>query len=173
MMAREMAKDMPKPALRPFLPADLPALTDIFTASIEELAAEDYSEAQLAAWAAQADGTSFAARLADQLTLVATLGHSPVGFASLRGNDLIDMLYVHPGAARQGVATMLVDALEKLAAARGAGHLTVDASDTALPLFERRGYSAERRNTVTLGGEWFGNTSMKKVLPAARGSAKS
>lgn len=170
-MGREMPKDTRKPALRPFLPADLPTLTDIFTASIEGLAAEDYSEAQVAAWAAQADATSFAARLSGQLTLVATLGHTPVGFASLRGTDQLDMLYVHPGAARQGVATMLVDALEKLAAARGAGRLVVDASDTALPLFQGRGYTQERRNTVTVGGEWLGNTSMKKALPAAPGSA--
>ena len=168
-----MGRQMPKPALRPFLAADLPTLTDIFTASIEGLAAEDYSDAQIAAWAAQADETSFAARLADQLTLVATLGQSTVGFASLRGNDQIDMLYEHPGAARQGVATVLVDALEKLAAARGASRLTVDASDTALPLFQRRGYSLERRNTVDVGGEWFGNTSMKKDLAAAQGSAGS
>ena len=45
---------------------------------------------------------------------------SPVGFASLEGADDIDMLYVHPAAAGQGVGTMLIDALEKLAAARGA-----------------------------------------------------
>ena len=36
------------------------------------------------------------------------------------------MLYVHPAAAGQGVGTMLVDALEKLAAARGAKRLTAD-----------------------------------------------
>jgi putative acetyltransferase len=168
-----MGRTMPKPALRPFLPADLPILAEIFAASIKELAAEDYSGDQVTAWAAQAEEERFAARLAEQLTLVATLGHSPVGFASLRGKDEIDMLYVHPGAARQGVATVLVDALEKLAAARGASRLTVDASDTALPFFQLRGYSAEQRNTVELGGEWFANTSMKKDLVPPGGSAGS
>ena len=83
------------------------------------------------------------------------------------------MLYVHPDAARQGVATALCDALEKLAAARGAPRLTVDASDTALPLFQGRGYTAVRRNTVELGGEWFGNTSMQKDLAPAGGSERS
>ena len=63
-------------------------------------------------------------RLGDQLTLIATMNGSPVGFASLANNETIDMLYVHPAAAGQGAGTMLVDALEKLAAARGAKTLT-------------------------------------------------
>jgi putative acetyltransferase len=166
-----MGQAMPKPALRPFLPADVPVLARIFVAAVETLAAEDYGESQLVAWAAQADEAMFASRLAEQLTLVATLEHSPVGFASLRGNDTIDMLYVHPAAARQGVATALVDALEKLAVARGASRLTVDASDTATPLFQRRGYVADRRNTIEVQGEWFGNTSMYKTLQPPSGGA--
>ena len=59
---------------------------------------------------------------------------------------------------------MLVDALEKLAGARGAKHLTVDASDTAEPFFKKRGYVAKQRNTVTLNGEWLANTTMQKTL---------
>src|SRR5918997_6601215 len=63
-----------KPALRPFLPADTPVLAAIFQASVEELTREDYSEAQQAAWAGQADDeAAFGARLAGALTLVATI----------------------------------------------------------------------------------------------------
>ncbi len=76
------------------------------------------------------------------------------------------MLYVHPAAAGQGVGTMLYDAVEKLAAARGAAQLTVDASDTAREFFEHRGFRAEQRNTVSVGNEWLGNTTMKKKLAA-------
>ena len=103
-------------ALRPFLPADAPLLAAIFAASIEQLTADEYDSGQQAAWAALADDEdSFGERLAGQLTLIATMDGAPVGFASLRGNDHIDMLYVHPAVARQGVATALIDALEKLA----------------------------------------------------------
>ena len=51
------------------------------------------------------------------------------------------MLYVHPAAAGQGVGAMLIDALEKLAGARGAAKLIVDASDSARGFFEKRGYA--------------------------------
>src|ERR1700688_1773659 len=157
-------------AMRPLLPEDVPLLAEIFRASIEELTAEDYSEAQQEAWAETADDLdAFGAKLAAALTLVATFAGSPVGFASLADNTRIDMLYVHPAAAGQGAGAMLTDALEKLAAARGAKELSVEASDTASDLSEKRGFSAKTRTTVTLGGEWLANPTMVKVLGAKEG----
>jgi putative acetyltransferase len=166
-----MATAHPRIGLRPFLPADAGLLAEIFRSSIQELTGDDYSEAQQQAWAeAAADEEAFAARLAGQLTLVATLEGSPVGFASLKGIDVIDMLYVHPAAVGHGAAGMLVDALEKLAAARGAEKLAADASDSAVGFFEKRGYVAQRRNTVPRGDEWLANTTMEKRLTPSKGS---
>jgi putative acetyltransferase len=161
-----MGQTLPKPALRPFLPADVPMLAAIFAAAIEELTGDDYSEAQQEACMAAAEDEEFGRRLAADLTLIATLDGSPVGFASLRGNDHIRMLYVHPAVAGQGTATMLVDALEKLAGGRGAASLTVDASDTAQGFFAKRGYTAQQRNSITINDEWLANTTMKKTLGA-------
>ena len=144
-----MAQALPKPALRPFLPADTPMLAVVFTAAIQELTGDDYSEAQQEAWASAADDEEeFGARLAAELTLVATHAGAAIGFASLKDNTQIDMLYVHPAAAGQGAGAMLCDALERLAAARGSKQLSVDASDTARGFFERRGFVANTRNTV-------------------------
>ncbi len=155
----------PKLAMRPFLPADVPLLAEIFRASIAELTGDDYSEAQQEAWAAAADDEKqFAAKLAKQLTLIATLNGSPVGFIALEGADKIDMLYVHPAATGQGVGAMLADAVEKIAASRGASKLSTDASDSARGFFEKRGYAARQRNTVSLRGEWLANTTMQKQL---------
>jgi len=159
---------MPQPALRPFLPTDTPILAAIFVASIAELTSDDYSEAQQAAWASAAeDEAAFGKRLAGQLTLIASLQNAPVGFASLKGADHIDLLYVHPNAVLHGVAAMLCDALEKLAGARGATKLTVDASDNAQEFFLKRGYEATQRNTLTIGDEWLANTTMTKTLVTA------
>jgi putative acetyltransferase len=74
------------------------------------------------------------------------------------------MLYVHPAAAGQGAGAMLCDALEKLAGARGAKEVSVDASDSARGFFEKRGFKAQSRNTVSLAGEWLANTTMTKPL---------
>jgi putative acetyltransferase len=154
------------PALRPFLPADTPVLAAIFIAAIEELTGDDYSSEQQEAWASVADDEEgFGKKLAAELTLIATVRNAPVGFASLEGKDHIDMLYVHPSAAGQGVASALCDALEKLAGSRGAKSLTVDASDNAQEFFKKRGYVAKQRNSITLNGEWLANTTMQKTLP--------
>jgi putative acetyltransferase len=160
-----------KLAMRPMLAGDAPLLAEIFRASIEELTMDDYSETQQEAWASAADDEEeFGARLAAELTLVATFGGAAVGFAALADNARIDMLYVHPAAAGQGAGAMLCDALEKLAAARGSKELAVEASDTARGFFEKRGFVARTRNTISLAGEWLANTTMVKPL-AARESA--
>jgi putative acetyltransferase len=166
-----MGQSLPKPALRPYLASDAPMLAAIFVAAIQELTGDDYSEAQQEAWAAAAeDEDEFAKKLAGELTLIATLQNSPVGFASLKGADHIDMLYVHPSVAGQGVGAMLIDALEKLAGARGAKSLSVDASDTAVDFFKKRGYVARQRNSVPRHGEWLANTTMQKQLAPASGA---
>jgi putative acetyltransferase len=154
-----------KIALRPALPADAPALAALFRASVEELGIEDYSQAQVEAWSALADDeAAFAQKFVGNLTILGLSGGEIAGFASLKGADVLDMLYVHPQFARQGVATQLCAALEKLAAARKAIKLTAEASDTAQPFFAARNYVAQRRNIVFVGEEALGNTTMTKTL---------
>jgi putative acetyltransferase len=152
-------------ALRPYLPADAKRCAEIFRLSIEELAADDYNEQQREAWASRADDEkAFGAKLAGELTLLAMIDGAVAGFVSLKGVDEIDMLFIDPEFARQGVGRTLVDALTKLAEARGAKRLTTEASDVAKPLFERLGFTAQQRNLVRIGDQWLANTTMTKAL---------
>jgi len=64
----------------------------------------------------------------------------------------------------QGVATTLWRCLEKLAAARGATKLTVDASDTAHPFFLSAAMSISSAVPSRAGGEWLARTLMQKAL---------
>jgi len=162
------AEANPQLALRPMLPDEAPLLAQIFRASVMELTANDYTEDQQEAWAAGADDeAAFAKRLADEVTIVATMGGAPVGFASLEADDKIGFLYVHPAAVERGAGTLLADALEKLAGGRGSDALNVEASDTAYDFFAKRGYAAQQRNSVRRGDEWLSNTTMKKALSGA------
>ena len=154
-------------SLRPFVPADIKRCAEIFRSSVEELAAEDYSAEQREAWASTADNEeAFAARVGGGLTLMAIIDGASIGFATLKGADTIEMLYVAPEHAGQGVGRTLVDALTRLAAARGAKGLTTEASDVSKPLFEELGFSAQKRNLVRVGDEWLANTTMTKTLGA-------
>ena len=155
----------PNYPLRPFIPADTSELRELFAQSIEELTQEEYDEDQRAAWVSMAaDAQEFAKRLGGMLTLVVHVEGEYAGFASLKDNKHIEMLYVHPWHAGEGVGTALIDALERLAAARGGDSISVDASDTSVPFFEGRGYVAMRRNSVPVEDEWLANTTMTKPL---------
>ena len=159
-------------SLRPFLPADTMVLRDLFAQSIEELTVDDYDEDQRLAWAASAeDAEAFQARLGAMLTLVVQVDGEYLGFGSLKDNNTIDMLYVHPDFAGEGVGSAIADALEKIAGARGAETVTVDASDTAMPFFEGRGYTAVQRNSVPRDDQWLSNTTMIKPLADSKSKA--
>ena len=164
------ARPQTKLAMRPMLPADVPLLAEIFRASIEELSADDYSEAQQEAWASAADDEEeFGARLAGELTLVATfdgrrsdLLRSP----ATKTSTCCTCIRSRPGRARR-------DALRCAGKARRRPRrkeLSVEASDTARGFFEKRGFKAQQRNTVSLAGEWLANTTMIKPLGRRRGS---
>jgi putative acetyltransferase len=154
-------------SLRPYVPGDARRCAEIFRSSVDELAADDYDADQRQAWASAADDeAAFAARLAGGLTLIAVIDGAAAGFATLKGAEMIDMLYVDPEFARQGAGRALIAALTKLASARGAKRLTAEASDVAKPLFERQGFSAQQRNLVRVGDQWLANTTMVKSLGA-------
>ena len=150
--------------LRPMLPTDGPALAELFRLSIEVLTEEDYNEEQREAWMSVADDeAAFAAKLAKALTIVAENNGEIAGFASL-DKGAIEMLYVHPAMARDGVGTMLADALEKLGAARGLEAISVEASDTAHDFFKGRGYVPQRRQSIVREDVVLSNTYMIKTL---------
>jgi putative acetyltransferase len=162
------AASLTKLTLRPFLPRDAAVAAQIFRDAIEALTADDYDEVQRAAWMASADDKArFAQRLAAQTTLLALRDGEPVGFVSLKGNDHLDMLYVRPDGANDGVGTFLTHAAETLARGRGAKTLTVDTSDTALPFFDKLGFKPQVRQSVAINGEWLANTKMAKTLDTA------
>jgi putative acetyltransferase len=155
--------------LRPFLPADAELLAILMQASIEELAADDYTAEQRDAWAAAAEAPDFARTLAGNLTLVALdEDGEPIGFAVLMQNRAISHVHVHPDLIGNGIGRMLLEALAKLAAARGAEGLVADATDNAKGFFAALGYQEKARNTVQRGEEWLGATTMELVLSAPK-----
>lgn len=154
--------------LRPFLASDTRRLQDLYAQSIEELTQDDYDEDERVAWASKAaDMVAFAERLGANTTLLIEMDAEIFGFASLKDDKEIDMLYVHPWHAGRGIGSTLLTALETLAKARGAETLTVDASDTAIDFFDGNGYQAVRRNSVPVGDLWLSNTTMTKCLKPA------
>jgi putative acetyltransferase len=157
--------------LRPYLPADREMLAILMQASIEELAVDDYTQDQREAWAAFAESEGFAKRLATGLTLIALDDEQEiVGFAVLTENRAVTHIHVHPDLIGNGIGRTLLDALAKLAAARGAEALVADVTDNAKAFFAKLGYVEKARSTVPHGDEWLGATTMELVLKAPKGA---
>jgi putative acetyltransferase len=151
-------------ALRPYRPNDLDAVIAIFLGSIRRIAARDYDEAQIDAWARVERDRWAVARLC-RPTWVAVIADERVGFADLEPDGHLDMMYVHPAHQRKGVATALLAKVEAAAAELDLPRIFTEASITARTFFERRGFSVVTPQIVRLQGQSLTNFLMEKPIP--------
>ena len=150
-------------SIRPYRPTDLDAVIAIFLGAIRMIAARDYDAGQIEAWA-QADRQRWAVRRLDRPTWVATIGTVPAGFTDLEPDGHLDMMYVHPDRQGQGIASALLEAVERAARDQGLARIFTEASITARPFFERRGFRTLAEQQVETRGETLTNFRMEKPL---------
>lgn len=151
--------------LRPYQADDLTAVTALFSASIQHLAAAHYNAAQRLAWAPQApDMPAWQERLTSLQVLLAQRNGQLAGFIGFSRNGHIDLLYTAPGYARQGVASALYAAAEQQLRAAGASELYTEASLVAEGFFARQGFSVQQAQTVTRGAVTLPRMLMRKTL---------
>lgn len=148
--------------VRPYAPAECGDLIDLFRKSVRTIARRDYTLEQVLAWAPeQIDREGWAIRLAASSTWVAAQGDRVAGFISLEPDGCIDLLYVHPDFQNQGVASMLLRRLKASAEARGLARLFTEASISAKPFFERRGFRVIEPQRVIRHGQELTNYRME------------
>ena len=150
-------------AIRPYRASDLDGVIAIFLRAIREVASRDYDQAQIDAWA-QVDRDAWAPRRLSRPTWVVAVGEALAGFADLEPNGHLDMMFVHPGHQRRGVATALLAAVEAAAREQGLTRLSTEASITAHPFFEARGFSVITPQLVEKRGQVLRNFRMAKTL---------
>jgi GNAT superfamily N-acetyltransferase len=159
--------------------ADGPRLAALIEASVRGLQAGDYSASQidqaLGTWLGLdtqlvADGTYFAVEDADpsggeRATLVACGGWSrrktPYGSDHRPGRDdsfldprvdaaKIRAFFVHPGWARQGIGSHILQLCEEAARAEGFTRFEMGATLTGIPLYRHHGYVEQERVELPL-----------------------
>lgn len=160
--------------IRPYRDTDARATRSIFQRAVRVTAAAHYTAEQLAAWVpddpAVAVLDDWAARRAAVTTWVAELDDSAVGFTDLDiETGYLDMLFVDPGAGRRGVGSALIRQVLDEARAVGLREVTVQASRTAQPVFERHGFVVVREQRVERHGVLIENAVMRIPLDASAG----
>jgi len=146
---------------------DAEALVLVMRKAIFDIASDFYGPDQLAAWAGRLpDPATLNDRYTDgRFALVAVApDDAPIAFGDVMDNGQIDYLYCHPDFAGQGIVSKLYDVLEAEARRHSKAILTVDASEAARPLLERKGFTLVRRNDLMLDGVAIHNYRMEKQL---------
>lgn len=141
--------------IRKYKESDFDALCEIFLRAVIETASQDYSPRQIAAWA-QIDASRWQEKLTHSRVQVAVINNQPVGFITAI-ERYIDLLFVSPEFIRRGVASAL---LATLVTRLPDGMITVDASITAKPFFERHGFQVIQQQSVESRGVAFVNYHM-------------
>jgi putative acetyltransferase len=151
--------------IRRYRPGDLAGLIALFRETVRRINGRDYSPQQVMAWAPdQIDARQWRHRFDNKVVWVADLDGAPVGFVDVARDGLIDMLYVHADHQGKGIASLLLRTVETSARTRGLMRLFTEASITARPFFEHRGFRVIAPQRVMRWAQEFLNYRMDKAL---------
>lgn len=132
--------------LRAYEPIDCEKLAVLFYQTVHCINAQDYTEAQLNAWATgKVNLKNWNNSFLEHHTVVAEENAEIIGFGDMDDSGYLDRLFVHKDHQRQGIATAICDELERAAAGK---QITTHASITAKGFFLRRGYRVVRKQEV-------------------------
>lgn len=108
------------------------------SAAIRELCAQNYSDTQLSSWASRLTEDGYLPAIASSTFFVAERAAEVIGFAEFApSSGEVVAVYVHPHHARQGVGTLLLRAIERVAVDLGIRELSLSSSLTAVSFYER------------------------------------
>lgn len=133
--------------------------------TVHKVNSKDYSQKQIEAWApSKSDPFKWKDRLRETNPLVAEENGELIGFAELEENGHIDCFYCAHNWQGKGVGSALLHAIEQEASNHGISRLFAEASITAKGFFEKKGFSVEGEQTVSLRGERFTNYAVSKLI---------
>ena len=136
--------------IRPARTKDLDAIANIFTTSVRTLGSADYTNEQIEAIIACFYEQSYLLEIEISVgTVFVAEAESIVGFASFNeGGKAINDLFVHPDYVRQGIGTLLLSTIERVALARQVSRIWVMSSLTGRPFYKSRGYEYVRDSVL-------------------------
>lgn len=149
--------------LRPYTPGDAPVVVRLFRETVRTVNRKDYSDEQVRAWAPdEIDERAWPASFERNFAVVAEEGGRVVGLGEVEDNGHVGRFYVHAQTQGRGIGTAILAALEGEARRGGLGRLFTEASITARPFFEARGFVVISPQVVVCRGVEFINYRMEK-----------
>ncbi|PGT17305.1 GNAT family N-acetyltransferase [Bacillus cereus] len=156
-----MLKDI---IIRTFQKEDLEQVLQLFYETVHTVNAKDYNLLQLQAWAPERlDRESWLQSLEKNISYVADNNGLIVGFGDYNDEQYIDRLFTHKDYQGKGIASYILQKLEEEAVKLQHRDIYTEASITAKPFFERKGYICIKEQKKQRNGQFFINYVMKKI----------
>lgn len=173
--------------LRTAVTGDIPAIIKMYQDTVRNVNAKDYSPAEIDVWAGGAENKArWEAAIGEQYFVIAEDCNTPLpldqtcglksslpsqegnkiitGFASLAKDGYLDFMYVSKDHQRMGIASMLLDAIERKAYEQKNKEIYSHVSKTAKGFFLKRRYEHVRDIEDPYRGVIFINALMIKKL---------
>ena len=151
--------------------SDAVVLKELFQNTVLVINRRDYSQSEVEDWASCGDNLS---EIEDMIKthyfIVAVNQRSQiVGFSSITPQGYLHSMFVHKDFQGKGIATILLEEIERYAITAGIMRITSEVSLTARPFFEKRGYIVEeeqkrKANQLSLTNFWMAKGILKSSL---------
>lgn len=136
--------------IRSYRTGDCECLAELFYETVHAVNRKDYTAEQLAVWAAgSVDLEAWDRSFMEHETVVVEEDGLIVGFGDMDRNGYLDRLFVHKDYQNRGIAAAICDELGQSFKGR---RITTQASITARPFFEHRGYRVVKEQQVVRDG---------------------
>lgn len=151
---------------RLYHPSDIPEISRLYFNTVHRVNSRDYSPKQIHAWAPEVYSNQFwRERFKSYLAVVVVESANGImGFSELEANGHIDCFYVHADHQRQGVGTLLLHGIEKIAHEHSIHNIYLEASITSRPFFQNCGFHEKRQIEKSYRGQLFSQFLMEKNL---------
>lgn len=151
--------------VRNFKNEDIESVLKLFYDTVHSVNSKDYAKEQLKAWAPkELDKLKWIESLNKNYSLVVEEDTQIIGFGDIDSKGYLDRLYVHKNHQGKKVASNLITELENYVFNKGVKSIITDASITAKPFFENKGYKVIKEQQVELRGQVFTNFKMIKNI---------
>lgn len=148
--------------LREYNMSDCECLAKLFCQTVYTVNAKDYTKEQLDAWATgNVDLKEWDSSFLKHKTIIAVENDKIVGFGDMDKSGYLDRLFVHKDYQGKGIASAICNELERSVSGKS---ITIYASITARPFFEKRGYITISEQQVVRNGVPLANYLMEKEL---------
>ncbi|MBE2216961.1 MAG: GNAT family N-acetyltransferase [Ignavibacteria bacterium] len=144
---------------------DTAAITKLYSDTVRNVNARDYTPQQIDVWASSAKNISrWQAAVKEQYFILAEISGKLAGFSSITPDGYLDFMYVSKDFQRCGAASALLAEIENKAHVQNNSLIYAHVSATARGFFEKNGYIVREVVEDRFGGVVFMNNVMEKRI---------